>query len=188
MSNETFAERQLKKYGWKKGQGLGKNGEGISKAISVGVKNDTDGLGAKSDEWSFQWWDHIFNKASSTIKIDQSDKGITIEKDETKEKEKQLLYGAFVKSGDTTVEKKDYSIKVTDEELFLACEGRTARKGARGEQSGKLKRAELADKGKVEKKRKDKKDKDRKKKDKRDKKDKDRKKKDKREKKSKSNE
>ena len=35
-------------------------------------------------------------------------------------------------------EYKDYSIKVSDKELFEACEGRTARKGARGEQPGKL--------------------------------------------------
>ncbi|KAJ3313129.1 hypothetical protein HDV04_002446, partial [Boothiomyces sp. JEL0838] len=92
--------------------------------------------------------DHIFNKASATIKIDNTDEGIQIEKDESKEQEKKLLYGAFVKAGETKEEKKDYSIKVTDEELFLACEGRTARKGARGEQNGKLKRAEMADKTK----------------------------------------
>ncbi|KAF9310814.1 G patch domain-containing protein 4 [Podila horticola] len=35
-------------------------------------------------------------------------------------------------------EYKDYSVKVSDRDLFLACEGRTARKGARGEQPGKL--------------------------------------------------
>jgi hypothetical protein len=54
-----------------------------------------------------------------------------------------MLYGAFVKAGDTmqVEEKKDYSSKVTDQELFEACEGRTARKGARGEQNGKLHRA-----------------------------------------------
>ncbi|KAJ3326345.1 G patch domain-containing protein 4 [Boothiomyces sp. JEL0866] len=127
-AKETFAERQLKKYGWKKGQGLGKNNEGISKAISVGVKNDTDGV------------------PSSTIKIAGTEDSIQIEKEESKEKEKKLLYGAFVKAGDAKEEKKDYSIKVTDEELFRACEGRTARKGARGEQNGKLSRAELADK------------------------------------------
>lgn len=43
------------------------------------------------------------------------------------------------------MEKKDYCIKLTDAELFAACEGRTARKGARGEQPGKLQRAKLAD-------------------------------------------
>ncbi|CAO3588881.1 unnamed protein product [Absidia cylindrospora] len=77
------------------------------------------------------------------------------------------LYGGFVKSSTATVydpstpntptetsassgtndseeedELKDYSIKMTDAELFAACEGRTARKGGRGlvEQKGKFAR------------------------------------------------
>ncbi|ORX46344.1 hypothetical protein DM01DRAFT_1327900 [Hesseltinella vesiculosa] len=71
-----------------------------------------------------------------------------------------MLYGGFVKSSTgaydptsslaTTPEPdtsesggfKDYSIKMTDTELFEACEGRTARKGGRGlvEQKGKFTR------------------------------------------------
>lgn len=67
------------------------------------------------------------------------------------------LYGSFVKSATTSEaptpgasdeekevddELKDYSIKMTDAELFAACEGRTARKGGRGlvDQTGKFKR------------------------------------------------
>ncbi|KAG2193766.1 uncharacterized protein EV154DRAFT_549996 [Mucor mucedo] len=59
------------------------------------------------------------------------------------------LYGSFVKSAttDSTIEEeddelKDYSVKITDAELFAACEGRTARKGGRGlvDQTGKFKR------------------------------------------------
>lgn len=58
------------------------------------------------------------------------------------------LYGSFVKSATTesTIEEddelKDYSVKITDAELFAACEGRTARKGGRGlvDQTGKFKR------------------------------------------------
>ncbi|KAL9543393.1 hypothetical protein MBANPS3_008146 [Mucor bainieri] len=65
------------------------------------------------------------------------------------------LYGSFVKSATTSAaptpgasdeevddELKDYSMKVTDAELFAACEGRTARKGGRGlvDQTGKFKR------------------------------------------------
>ncbi|KAK4520771.1 SWI/SNF and RSC complex subunit Ssr2 [Mucor velutinosus] len=65
------------------------------------------------------------------------------------------LYGSFVKSATASAaptpgasdeevddELKDYSMKVTDAELFAACEGRTARKGGRGlvDQTGKFKR------------------------------------------------
>ncbi|KAI9483564.1 MAG: hypothetical protein EXX96DRAFT_499807 [Benjaminiella poitrasii] len=62
------------------------------------------------------------------------------------------LYGSFVKSASTSEaatpndsdddELKDYSMKISDAELFAACEGRTARKGGRGlvDQTGKFKR------------------------------------------------
>ncbi|KAI9139816.1 hypothetical protein BKA69DRAFT_608889 [Paraphysoderma sedebokerense] len=49
------------------------------------------------------------------------------------------LYSLFVKS---TVEEKDYTLKISDEELFKICEGRTARKGARYDQGGKLERVD----------------------------------------------
>ena len=52
----NFAENQLKKFGWTKGEGLGKNSDGISNAISVQMKNNTTGLGSVNDEFSFQWW------------------------------------------------------------------------------------------------------------------------------------
>jgi hypothetical protein len=39
-----FAENQLKKYGWTKGQGLGKNAEGRKTPIIITKKNDTRGV------------------------------------------------------------------------------------------------------------------------------------------------
>ncbi|KAF9966746.1 G patch domain-containing protein 4 [Actinomortierella ambigua] len=226
----SFAETQLAKFGWKKGEGLGKNKTGITKSISVVKKNDTKGLGGKLDKWDFAWWDHVFNKSASNIKVtkDETSGEVAVEKEATfgvqkskmgiistsrpagvtsqspassgastptmvarddyaddekdgKEEEKKpavksgpsWLFG-FVKASASSQaaedakrtnqefttssasfkahvgegydsmkeaendEYKDYSVKVTDEELFLACEGRTARKGARGEQPGKL--------------------------------------------------
>ncbi|KAF9407274.1 G patch domain-containing protein 4 [Podila epigama] len=231
----SFAESQLAKFGWKQGEGLGKNKDGIKKSISVVKKNDTKGLGGKLDKWDFAWWDHVFNKSASNIQVNkdaesgevkvqkQSSSEIQVSKmgiistsrpagpssrsavssasaspalsststmssmvprdeysdDTSSEQTKPAaksgpswLFG-FVKAsasstateqaklvqkdnltsadsfaarpGDYDVLKqneadefKDYSIKVSDQELFLACEGRTARKGARGEQPGKL--------------------------------------------------
>jgi hypothetical protein len=40
----SFAEKQLAKFGWKSGDGLGKNKDGIKKSISVTKKNDTKGV------------------------------------------------------------------------------------------------------------------------------------------------
>ncbi|KAF9202669.1 G patch domain-containing protein 4 [Haplosporangium sp. Z 27] len=225
----SFAEKQLAKFGWKSGDGLGKNRDGIKKSISVVKKNDTKGLGGKLDKWDFAWWDHVFNKSASNIQVSKDESGeIKVEKqatatiqkskmgiistsrpagptrtdapspatsspstmgsmtprDEYTEEEEDKpapaaksgpswLFG-FVKasassavaeqskrtnqefrsSSDSFVaragdgyddlkaseadEYKDYTVKVSDQELFEACEGRTARKGARSEQPGKL--------------------------------------------------
>ncbi|OZJ03776.1 hypothetical protein BZG36_03464 [Bifiguratus adelaidae] len=190
---------QLEKYGWSKGQGLGKNRDGIKKAISIAKKDDTKGVGAK-DQWDFAWWDHLYNKSAvnvdivkegNEVKISTKDtndhqrsstgiisthrpaKGIKVKEPEPVQKVEEavksakndmakriassMLYGAFVKSASTSLQASeassavstpgatepeilDYSQKVTDEELFAACEGRTARKGAVYDQTGKLTR------------------------------------------------
>ncbi|ORX79500.1 hypothetical protein BCR32DRAFT_294414 [Anaeromyces robustus] len=143
--NSKFAESQLKKYGWSKGDGLGKHKQGIKKAISVGIKNDTNGLGKDTNSWGFAWWDHVYNKSAANMSIEKSEDGeVKITKtDSSKEKQKKALYGAFVKKDEGgNDDKKDYSIKISDEELFKACEGRTARKGAIYDQSGKYERVD----------------------------------------------
>ncbi|KAJ3026272.1 UNVERIFIED_CONTAM: G patch domain-containing protein 4 [Siphonaria sp. JEL0065] len=142
LVSSSVAASHLTKLGWKHGEGLGKKKDGINRAISVGFKNDTKGIGSASNEFGFSWWDHVFNKASSQIKIHKEDDGeIQVKVEKNSAKAKQLLYGSFTTGGEQHDDDKDYSIKVTDEELFIACEGRTARKGARAEQPGKLKRA-----------------------------------------------
>ncbi|KAF8940894.1 hypothetical protein EDD21DRAFT_441818 [Dissophora ornata] len=223
----SFAEKQLAKFGWKSGDGLGKNKDGIKKSISVVKKNDTKGLGGKLDKWDFAWWDHVFNKSVSNIQVNKDESGeVKVEKqapsaiqvsrmgiistsrpagpslssssspatsspstmssmtprDEYADEDEKpapvaksgpsWLFG-FVKASASSAateeakrknqefttsansfaaradgydalkaaeadEYKDYTIKVSDRELFEACEGRTARKGARGEQPGKL--------------------------------------------------
>ncbi|KAI8837746.1 hypothetical protein BJ741DRAFT_155971 [Chytriomyces cf. hyalinus JEL632] len=139
---QSIAVSHLKKLGWKSGEGLGKKKDGINRAISVGFKNDTRGVGAAKDQFDFSWWDHVFNKASSQIQIHKEESGeIQVKVERNSAKQKQLLYGSFVKvQEEEDDDEKDFSIKVTDEELFIACEGRTARKGARAEQPGKLNR------------------------------------------------
>ena len=91
--------------------------------------------------------DHIFNKATSNISVETKDGEIQLKKGREAENEKKILYGGFVKSGGAIVEKKDFSLKITDEELLEACEGRTASKGARASQEGKLERMKKFDAG-----------------------------------------
>ncbi|TPX72560.1 hypothetical protein CcCBS67573_g05764, partial [Chytriomyces confervae] len=72
---QSIAVSHLKKLGWKSGEGLGKKKDGINRAISVGFKNDTRGVGAAKDQFDFSWWDHVFNKASSQIQIHKEESG-----------------------------------------------------------------------------------------------------------------
>lgn len=113
----SFASRELKKHGWNDGQGLGKLQTGMKEAIKVKVKNNTSGLGHDhGTEFTFHWWDHVFNKTANSIKVTSDEDGVKIEKDKDCEKikpvlisnkkplkscfaGKPLLYGTFVKSG-----------------------------------------------------------------------------------------
>ncbi|XP_025029372.1 G patch domain-containing protein 4 isoform X2 [Python bivittatus] len=125
-----FAKKQLKKHGWKKGKGLGKQENGISEALKVKVKCNTAGDGIQ------------------VRKVSEQDGPVTSKK-LRRAQEGNMLYGRFVKaatlisgteepvnptsSSDQEEEKMDLSTvrRLTDEELFQACGGRTVHKGAR---------------------------------------------------------
>uniref|UniRef100_A0ABM5F409 G patch domain-containing protein 4 n=1 Tax=Pogona vitticeps TaxID=103695 RepID=A0ABM5F409_9SAUR len=147
----TFAEKQLKKHGWKKGKGLGKQEDGISEAIKVKVKCDTAGDKVR------------------VRKVSEQDGSVINKKPRKAQKNKDMLYGRFVKaatlksggeeplnpvsSSDSSSdedEKLDLSSarRLTDEELVQACGGRTAHKGARHgfTMSAKLARLEAQEK------------------------------------------
>ncbi|XP_074538658.1 G patch domain-containing protein 4 [Halichoeres trimaculatus] len=109
-----FAEQQLLRHGWEQGKGLGRAENGISEAIKVKVKCDKGGVGHKEGEqFTFHWWDHVFNKASSSLQVESDVNGIKLKKTATEEEEegmisnkrprkaalaKAKLYGCFVKS------------------------------------------------------------------------------------------
>ncbi|PWA24961.1 hypothetical protein CCH79_00015501, partial [Gambusia affinis] len=97
------------------GKGLGRAENGISEAIKVKVKCDKGGIGHREGEqFSFHWWDHVFNKASSSLQVEAGQNGIRLKKtpEEGEEEEgaisnkkprkslqnKSKLYGRFVKS------------------------------------------------------------------------------------------
>ncbi|ESO01097.1 hypothetical protein HELRODRAFT_175127 [Helobdella robusta] len=76
------AKALLEQQGWKEGQGLGKEKQGIKDAIKVNVKNDKFGVGHDlGEEFTYHWWDHAFNRAAKNIKgtIQLSKEGETTE-------------------------------------------------------------------------------------------------------------
>ncbi|XP_045596086.1 G patch domain-containing protein 4 isoform X2 [Procambarus clarkii] len=155
-SGQQFAEAQLKKYGWKEGKGLGREERGMTSALKPKLKFDNAGLGHDiAKDFKFHWWDHVFNKAAENISVDKSPDGsVQLTKKEelhvSKKKpsridHKATFYGGFVKGGtlvgakeerdcsesEESEEERDMSLRLTDEELFKICGGRTAHKGAR---------------------------------------------------------
>lgn len=172
MSSNKFAEQQLKKHGWKEGSGLGKEQGGIKEAIRVKIKNDTAGIGHNcGDEFTFHWWDHVFNKAAGSISVEDSEEGVALKKSanngpisnkKTKSYDnKAMLYGKFVKAAtlsngnyesqnnnvvesDSEDEKEKVRNRLVSEKALEMCEGMTAHKGARHglKLSGKLVRVQ----------------------------------------------
>ncbi|XP_077455290.1 G patch domain-containing protein 4 [Stigmatopora argus] len=76
-----FAEEQMRRHGWKDGKGLGREENGISKPIKVKVKCNKGGVGHREGEqFTFQWWDHVFNQASSSLQVETNQDGISLKK------------------------------------------------------------------------------------------------------------
>lgn len=114
----SFARKHMYKHGWTEGKGLGRNETGMKSAIKVKIKRDQAGMGHDmAEEFTFQWWDHVFNRAASKIKVkgeDDSessdsdshenktgkDVAITIKKPLKKKYDPTaFLYGRFVSGG-----------------------------------------------------------------------------------------
>ncbi|NXE56838.1 GPTC4 protein, partial [Casuarius casuarius] len=93
------------------GKGLGKREDGIAEAIRVKVKCDTAGVGHDpAEQFSFHWWDHVFNKSAANIAVEAGQDGISVktlsEQDAGISNKKPrkagsadgMLYGRFVKA------------------------------------------------------------------------------------------
>ncbi|XP_002136877.1 G patch domain-containing protein 4 [Drosophila pseudoobscura] len=187
-----FAKKILNKYGWKEGEGLGKNNTGIAAPLKASLKFDNAGLGVdRAQEFNDHWWERCFNEAANNVDVqvqqngqvstnrkqgeeavEISTKGFSARK-LRKAKEQQAVAGAatydnFLQTAlltqnggevDNTERIKVEDIAVTkvsvltDEELFKACGGRTAHKGARHglKLSGKLARIEQQEREMLEK-------------------------------------
>ncbi|XP_005280752.2 G patch domain-containing protein 4 [Chrysemys picta bellii] len=125
----TFAEQQLQRHGWKQGKGLGKRENGISEAIKVKVKCDTAGVGHDpAEQFTFHWWDHLFNKSAANILVEAGQDGVQMKKLSEQEGEisnkkprkapssRSMLYGRFVKAATLTAEGEEPTKQVSTSE------------------------------------------------------------------------
>ncbi|CAG9467885.1 unnamed protein product [Pedinophyceae sp. YPF-701] len=63
-----WGEKLMEKMGWKKGEGLGKEGQGIKEHIRVKKKDDNIGIGADLKyNWTEKWWESAFNNVAAKI-------------------------------------------------------------------------------------------------------------------------
>ncbi|XP_072214626.1 G patch domain-containing protein 4 [Excalfactoria chinensis] len=111
----SFAERQLRRHGWTRGRGLGKREDGIARPIRTSIKCGTAGVGhSAAEQFSFHWWDHVFNQAAANIAVRDGQDGVRVEARSkrrfgvsTKKPRKApppgcTLYGRFIKAATLT--------------------------------------------------------------------------------------
>lgn len=170
-----FAKNILQKYGWREGDGLGKNSDGIVKPIKANFKFNNTGLGTdQAKDHTNRWWERVFDEAANNLDVGPAGKirqkehdaveisanSYSVKKLKQKTADGKASYGGFLKASrlltavgreeelEGHVKTEDIEFKptkvLTDEELFAACGGRTAHKGARHglKLSGKLARIE----------------------------------------------
>jgi len=152
----------LQKHGWKTGSGLGRNEHGIKDAIKVNMKSDYKGIGHDPGaEFTFHWWDHVYNSAANSIKVVDTEDGVkvtklgdyelSVKKKQASLANKNMLYGRFIKSAtltnggeevkemkaegsesdDSEADDRGTASKFTDDELFQKLGGLTCHKAAR---------------------------------------------------------
>ncbi|XP_072917415.1 G patch domain-containing protein 4 isoform X1 [Hemitrygon akajei] len=126
-----FAERHMRERGWSRGKGLGQREDGISEPIKVKVKCDTAGIGHRmGEQFTFHWWDHVFNKAAANIVVETVEDGVEVRKARNTEQEqgpisnkkprkaqqcRDLLYGRFVKAATLTPDKQQQEVPPSPE-------------------------------------------------------------------------
>ncbi|KFM60921.1 G patch domain-containing protein 4, partial [Stegodyphus mimosarum] len=127
-----FGRKQLEKYGWTKGKGLGKEENGITKPIKSKLKFDTHGIGHDSSKvWMSRWWCDAFNEASSRIQVIKNETGVSITSDNGQLKSTPLLtissaagmHGKFVKA-ETMNESKELPILSSNQDELASSQVR----------------------------------------------------------------
>lgn len=120
MSSSEFAQKQLKKHGWKEGSGLGREEHGRTEAIKVTLKMDKAGVGHDpGKEFSDHWWMRAFNDAAKQTGVKEKKVEIEEKKQESEQSaRKKRFYSGFVKSTvlSNGVEERDKDKESTDED------------------------------------------------------------------------
>jgi len=156
-----FARKQMEKYGWKDGDGLGKEGnQGITIALKPHYKTGKEGMGFDlSKDLVDAWWTRSYSDSLNRVNVStvEGDKVVVSTPCEEEDgspmakMRKRMLKANFTdftkaatlsngemvdednieSSISKTVLEVKTTFQLTDEELLKACGGRTAHKAAR---------------------------------------------------------
>ncbi len=64
MTGEAFGARMLSKFGWKSGEGLGKDRQGAARSLAVTSQRTTEGVGFQSAQFE-PWWDKLYDRTAA---------------------------------------------------------------------------------------------------------------------------
>ena len=141
-----FAMKMMAKMGWKEGQGLGKNADGIQQHISIKKRDENVGLGlenAKAAEAvADNWWHNTFSTNLAAFKT-----GLPGRKKDKKRDKKEKKKDKKDRHSNAEIDRVDeHSPPPSYEELFKATGGKRLGMRARMEQKGKILRTEQLEK------------------------------------------
>ncbi|KAL4858564.1 G patch domain-containing protein 4 [Chlorella vulgaris] len=129
-----FGERLMRTMGWQDGQGLGKEGTGITEAIQVKQKEDTVGVGGKGGyAWGDKWWEKAFDSAVMTVDESSSSDSSDSDSDD----ERMAAIAASVNHDGTRTSASVAELKLL---ASLSKKGGRAAAGRFGGRGGKLDR------------------------------------------------
>lgn len=120
-----IGSKMLKMMGWKEGDGLGQQKDGLKECVQIGRRKELSGLGysqSKANEKSHNWWEDLYNKTVKKIsrKIKKS-KGLRKKKVLGKKKvlRKKKVIGEVEEKREVILKQKIKRRK----ESFLSCSG-----------------------------------------------------------------
>ena len=90
--NSDFGSKILEKFGWKEGEGLGKNKTGIKETIQIKRREENIGLGKKKmkEKWNDNWWENSYNNVLKNIKGEKNKKIEDTDDENENENEEKL--------------------------------------------------------------------------------------------------
>ena len=117
-----FGEKLMAKMGWKKGDGLGKNMNGIIDCVQIKRRDENEGLGAEIEtpsqkfKWNDSFWDDAYNQMAAKFSAaapKTNGKKKVVDSDDTFDEMIQIGSNADSDSDDSSIASFDGDLVIT---------------------------------------------------------------------------